>query len=335
MARLRSLTCALALGLATLAASSVARADDPKGGSDTEGIGTASDPNVDESGDTSVNDDPNAADAETTKEENPTAAVARKGRITKSTYPVAVIHRPMTLPANTAEIAIDAPVYFGGPVDNDETGAIDIGARATQVLHAAYGVTQDIQVGVSYGFGSERLSPPEGAKGFEAGKAFSVDGGYTVLPEHLAVTVSLPFYADPFASSLVLGAPFRINMSDKLALVGGQDLLEVAFNKWPVRPGDPEFNLSQALRDVPGATPFSKGAVNLQFGAQVQVKPNVVISGWTRIHIEDFTNDDTPVSLYGGVMWSKWNLDLGARLGFYRLDEASSFGLGLSAAYRL
>lgn len=335
MARLRSLTCALVLGLATLAASSVARADDPKGGSNNEGIGTATDPNADESGDTSVNDDPNQADAETTKEENPTAAVARKGRITKATYPVEVIHRPMTLPENTAEISLDAPVYFGGPVDNSEAGSVDIGARATQVLRAAYGVTQDIQVGVSYGFGSERLSPPEGAKGFEAGKAFSVDGAYTVLPEHLAVTLSLPFYADPFASSLIVGAPFRINMSDKLALVGGQDFLEVAFNKWPVRTWDPEFNLGQAVRDTPGATPFSKGAVNVQFGAQVQVKPNVLISGWTRIHIENFENDDTPVSLYGAVMWSKWNLDLGARLGFYRLDEVGSFGIGLSAAYRL
>jgi hypothetical protein len=190
-------------------------------------------------------------------------------------------------------------------------------------------------VGVSYGFGTERLSPPANEKGYEPGKAFSVEGAYTLLPDHLAVSVSLPFYADPFASSLVLGAPFRINVNDKLAFFGGQDLIEVAFNKWPVRPGDPEFNLDEVQRDAPGKTPFSRGAVNIQFGAQVQLKKNLALSGWTRLHFEDFNGDDLPKPLYLGIMWSKWNIDLGARMGFARMDESDSFGIGLSAAYRL
>jgi hypothetical protein len=240
----------------------------------------------------------------------------------------------MTLPESTAEIAVDAPIVFGGSVDGAPTD-LDIGARATQVLHAAYGVTDDIQVGVSYGFGAERLDPPVGAKGYEPGKAFSVDGAYTILPDHLAVAVSLPFYADPFASSIVLGVPFRVNVNDKLALFGGQDLIEVAFNKWPVRTWDPEFNLDQALRDQPGKVSFSTGAVNVQFGALVQLKKNLAIAGWTRLHFEDFSGGDSPVSLYGGITWSKWNIDLGGRLGFARLDEGGSFGVGLSAAYRL
>jgi hypothetical protein len=330
MARLRSVPFVLALGLTTFVAQAARAAGD-----DDSGIGKATDPNVDESGDHSVNDDPNQADAETTKDENPTATVAKKARATKATFPVELTQRPMTLPENTAEIAVDAPIYFGGTVDGAPTDAPTLGGRATQVLHAAYGVTQDIQVGVSYGFGSERFSPPAGQNGYEAGKAFSVDGAYTILPDHLAVQVNLPFYADPFATSIVVGVPFRVNVNDKLALVGGQDLIEVAFNKWPVRTWDTEFNLDEATRDKPGQEPFSAGAVNVQFGAQVQVKKNVAITGWTRLHFEDFNGDDLPVPLYLGVMWSKWNVDLGARLGFARLDEAESFGLGLSAAYRL
>jgi hypothetical protein len=333
MARPRSFTCAFVLSLTALAGSSIAHADDPKGG-DNQGIGTATDPNADESGDNSVNDDPNQADAETTKDENPSAQISAKPRTTKATFPVELIHRPMTLPENTAEISLDVPLVFGGTVDATDT-AYKVKGRATEVLRASYGVTQDIQVGVSYGFGTERLSPETGQKGFEAGKAFSIDGGYTIIPEHLGVTLSVPFYADPFAASLTIGAPFRINMSDKLALFGGGDLVEIALNKWPVRTWDPEFNLYQAALDSPGMTSFSRGAVNLQFGALVQLEKNIALSAWTRIHFEDFGDGDPPVPLFLGLAWSKWNIDLGARIGFARLDEGESFGLGVFAAYRL
>src|SRR6266545_6536852 len=101
MALPRSLTCALALAFTTLAASSAARADEPKpDNSGVEGIGTATDPNVDESGDTSVNDDPSKADAETTKEDDANTRVVKKARTTKATYPVELTLRPLTLPEN-------------------------------------------------------------------------------------------------------------------------------------------------------------------------------------------------------------------------------------------
>jgi hypothetical protein len=323
MARLRSLPSVLAFGFTVLVALA-AYADDET----PEGIGTASDPNVDESGDTSVNDDPSKADAETTRDDDAAVAVKKVVRPTKATYPVALIARPMTLTQNTAEISIDAPIVFGG--NND------LGARATQVLRASYGVTQDIQVGVSYGFGAERLDPPEGLKSYEAGKAFSIDGAYTEIPDHLAVTLSLPFYADPFAMSLTLGAPFRFRLGDKLAIVGGQDLIEISLNQWPVRVAEPEFNIAEAtFADMPGFEAVSSGAVNLQFGALIQLKPNVALSGYTRLHFEDFNGDDLPVPLFVGITWSKWNVDLGGRIGFESLDDGGSFGIGLSAAYRL
>jgi hypothetical protein len=67
----------------------------------------------------------------------------------------------------------------------------------------------------------------------------------------------------------------------------------------------------------------------------VQLKPNVALSGTTRMHFEDFKGDDLPVALFFGLTWSKWNMDLGGRLGFTRLDEGKSFGVAISAAYRL
>ncbi len=329
MARLRTLSSAFALGLTVLVASSPALADDPPPSGGVDGIGTAEDPNI--ADDTSINDDPSKADAVTAEDETSSdTGVTKKPRITKATYPVEINHRPMTLPQYTAEISLDAPIVFGGEAETDP------GLRATQVLRAGYGVTHDIQVGVSYGFGLQLFDPPEGAKSFEAGKAFSVDVAYTILPDHLAVSVSLPFYADPFASSVTIGAPFRFKMGDKLAIVGGQDLIEIGFNKWPVRVADPEFNLGQAYLDQnPGQAQVSSGAINLQFGAVVELKPNLALSGTTRLHFEDFNGDDLPVPLFFGLTWSKWNLDLGGRLGFVRLDETKSFAVALSAAYRL
>ena len=60
-----------------------------------------------------------------------------------------------------------------------------------------------------------------------------------------------------------------------------------------------------------------------------------VVFGTFNIRFEDFSSEDQPISLFAGATWSKWNIDLSGRLGWSKLDEGDSFGLGLFAAYRL
>ena len=63
--------------------------------------------------------------------------------------------------------------------------------------------------------------------------------------------------------------------------------------------------------------------------------PNLALTATFRYHVEDFKSELAVSSLFAGLVWSKWNLDLGGRLGFGALDVSDSFGIGLFAAYRL
>src|SRR5512134_3215981 len=60
-------------------------------------------------------------------------------RFTKRDYPTELVRRPMTLAAQQAEVSLDMP--FSG---NDGSPAL------TQVLRGAFGVTVDLQLGVTY-----------------------------------------------------------------------------------------------------------------------------------------------------------------------------------------
>jgi hypothetical protein len=298
-----------------------APAPDPVGGDSAPAEGL--EPATEGDGDGGEEGDrPNDPDAMTTKSDDDDATAMAKVRPTKATYPIAVIERPLTLTRNQAEVTLDVPVVF------------DVGA--TQVLRGGFGVTQDIQVGVSYAVGLERFKTEGTQKGFEPGKALSIDGAYTVIPDHLAVTLSIPLYFSPFAASVSIGAPFRVRLHKKFALIGGNDLLAVAFNRWPVVVADPAYNLAQTAFDVPGQGSFDRGILNINAGAQVQYKPNLVFTGMFGIHFPDFSDSARPVSATVGATWTRGkNLDVGARLGMSDLSSSDTFGLAISAAYRL
>lgn len=299
---------------------SVAVAEDTEG---VDGIGTAEDPNVPDDEET-TGDRPDEADAVTGKDlEGP--AVVKKARPTKATYPMAIIERPLTLTETQIEVTFEMPVLVG-PVGAD--------AQMTQVLRGAYGITQDIQVGLSYGFGLEQLGPND----FEPGKAFSVDGGYAVVPGILAATISLPFYVDPFAWSVTLGAPFRLKVSDKVAFVGGQELLQIKLVEMPVSVSDPGQNIGQ-LAAIATSQPAPAGHLNLQLGVLYQHKPNLALSAQMGYFLTDFSSDEQMIPVTLGIIWSKDNkLDLGGRAGVNTLESGDDRFAGivsLFAAYRL
>jgi len=272
--------------------------------------------------DASANDNPDEPDAATTNlGDEPATRVARKrGRYTKKNYPLELIKRPLTLARRQAEITFDVPFVFDAKT-------------LTQVLRADYGVTQDFQLGLTYSFGLETLSPSH----FEAGKAFSLDCGYTIVPGWLSVVGRLPMYVDPFAMGVTLGVPFRVPLVGKWALHGGHDLVAVRIHRFPVDAADPAYNLGALAATRPGFGKEPDANLNINFGAIYQAKPNVGVYGTMAYRFPDLSTDDQPISLFVGATWAKSRkLDFGARAGCGRLDDVgATFTLALYTAYRL
>jgi hypothetical protein len=248
-------------------------------------------------------------------------------RYTKSDYPVEFVKRPLTLAEEQAQISLDMPFING---DGHPT--------LTQVFHGAYGVTRDYEVGVTYSVGLERLSARTGEDGFAAGKAFSLDNALTILPQLLAAELRLAFLVDPdnFGVGVILGLPFKWQIAERWALFAGQDLVHIKIKALPVDPADPASTLGE-LDNIARGVQTSHGRLDVNLGAAFQPKPNVVVYSTFGFGWPDFSTTDQPWSLFAGATYTaKRTVDLGARLGFYRLDRAAdTFSIGLYGAVRL
>lgn len=274
------------------------------------------------------NDNPNKPDALTIAEPPPDVTIVepeRKVMFSKTEYPIAVTDRPLTLPRNMGEIALDAPFFIFNGGD----------AKAfTQILHAGFGVTNRYELGLTYAVGLELIDPQSK---FEAGKAFSIDGKWTAIPDWLAVQASLGFQvSDPFAMSLGLGAPFRLRVGEKVRIVGLYDMLRVKLVKYPVDPLRPAENIAASQGLAVSVDP-AEANLALNFAAQYQHKPNLMFYFSFDNYFPDLKVDDHPVSTFLGLVWSKSaRFDLGARVGALRLDEAAdSLSVAVSLAFRL
>lgn len=272
------------------------------------------------------NDDPSKADALTIAEPEPevvSTEPARKVAFSKAEYPIEITDRPLSLPKNMGELALDVPFFVVGDTK-----------FMSQILRGAYGIHERWEIGLTYGIGLWRLDPNSK---YEAGKAFSLDGRWQVIPDWIAIQASLAFQvSDPFAMGLGLGAPFRLRIGDQFRIVGGQDLLRFKIVKFPVDAARPFDNLaaSQGLL-VNVDTAEVNLAVNLAF--QYQHKPNLMFFFTFDNYFPNLTVDDHPVSTFLGAAWSKSNrFDVVGRFGAYRLDEAAdSLGATLTLALRL
>src|SRR5262249_8353912 len=138
----------------------------------------------------------------------------------------------------------------------------------TQILHAAFGVTQDLEVGLSYSVGLERLSPKAKEDGFEVGKAFSLDGAWTLLPQLMAAQARLAFLVDPdeFGVGLILGLPIKLELGDRWALFGLGDLVHIKLKALPVDASDPASNVEQ-LREIGIGIQALRGSIDARVGA--------------------------------------------------------------------
>lgn len=252
-------------------------------------------------------------------------------------YPIEFAHRPITLPANMAEVAI-APHFVASPY------------AGTDALRARYGITPKIQLGLNYVLYGvyDRQDVDIGlSKKYQVhpGKAGGLDVTYLVR-NWVGVKVGLPVYLDPFAMSVALGAPMRFRITDRLTIGGLDDLLNIAL------PFGAEFaptyyhertNAIRGFTSEMSGTAQSAGLLRISGYGIYQQKQNLAILGSVALNFEDFATNRTAAGggattqIYGGAVFSpKKFLDVGGTLGFDDLSSMpDSFALSGYLAVRI
>lgn len=255
--------------------------------------------------------------------ENPNALPefdARRNDGTKSPvsdeYPLEVQRRPLTLHAGMSQVALDVPVNFSPTV-------------AVAILHARYGATREIEVGLDYAVGS--LSSDE----YTTGKAVSVEARYRVF-DWLSAQLAIPLYLDPFAMGVTLGVPMKFRFGDKLALFGGHELLNVRIVKFVPLTGDPVGNEALVAADAVD-TVLDRGELRFLGGAIYQSSPQLALIGEGGILGRDFGITDAGVVLRASLVYALSNrFDVTGRVGFDNLDNAGdTFGVDLVLTLRI
>jgi hypothetical protein len=317
-------------------ATPVAPAKDAGSGSDV-GSGSAVEP-IEEAPSASVmngtEDNPDAPHA-LTNDEPPKPAVAAAP--VKKVYPIELALRPITLTQNLTEIEI-SPHFQVSPFLFSDS------------IHARYGITDKIQVGVTYLYAGawDRSIIDAGESssiGFHSGKAFGVDVTYSIF-DWLAAQVGVPFYVSPFAIALTLAAPMKFHITDKFALGGLDDLLSISLHNFAPSFYQ-EFYNAQAAANLPTNTPNSRGHLRLSVYGIYQYTSQFAITG--RIGIDndlgtasggnvpgETANGGEQVFIRAGFLWTPVPyLDVGLQIGFDDLSFSGSFGPQAFLALRI
>ena len=249
-------------------------------------------------------------------------------------YPIEEMWRPINLPANMSEVALGPHAqlkpYMG-----------------TDALRARYGITNKVQIGLTYVLGSiynDNFADPmlPSKQKFHTGKAIGLDVT-VLLTDWIGVRVGVPVYIKPVAVSIALGAPMKFQLSDKVAVGGLDDLLNIAL---PVgaefAPSfyQEAFNARAAALDSTGSAQ-SAGQLRISGFAVYQHKQKLAFIGRTGVTLENFTSNKADAggliySIRAGFQYSpRKYLDLGLNIGFDDLAESGSFGPAGFAAFRI
>ena len=222
------------------------------------------------------------------------------------------------------EVRAEIPSTFHDPI------------RTALAVRGRFALTNEIEIGLRWSAIAfhESIDTGGGVDGTNtAGKAVQLDFVYQVF-SWLGAQASVPFYLDPFAMGLTLGAPMQGNLGP-LRFFGGRDLVQVKLAKFTPAWDDPLTNeVMVGIDRVNGV--LSDGRVNILFGVAYQLRNDVALiaeGGWV---YEDFENADNPVPLWLTGMWSPSNkFDLGLQAGFNSLDDLDTFGVRLFAGLRI
>jgi hypothetical protein len=252
-------------------------------------------------------------------------------------YPIQEAWRPITLPENMSEVSFDPHLRVSSAIAGMDS------ASASAALHARYGITRQVQLGLTYVLGGMYDDPNTTSDkvGFHPGKAVGVD--LTVLlKDWLAVRAAVPVYINPVAVGLQLGAPVRFRLTDKLTVGGLEDLLTLRIYRFAPSMYEDQLNAQGARFEMTNTTQ-SAGALRLSGYGIFQSTDKLAIIGRIGLTMDDFSATRNAAgyggmftSLHGGLQYSpSRNVDLGASVGFDDLSKLGSFAPGAYLAVRI
>ncbi len=251
-------------------------------------------------------------------------------------YPTNVVRRPITLGQNMAQVSYT--IGIGGLTDKiayrrrEDTEPF----RAGGWLTAEYGITNRIQLGLLYGTGTYGQALADGDKGYEAGKAFSVQLVY-LLQDWVGIQLEVPFLVEPRNVGVTLGAPMKFRFTDKFALFFGEDLVTFRVTGLVPFPEDSVSNASAVdAHDERGADQ-DDGDITIKGGAIVALGDKLTFKGTFGVVAADFQQTDAGSPLWADFIYvASKRFDLAARVGFANLAEASdTVTVQATAAFRL
>jgi hypothetical protein len=275
-------------------------------------------------------EDPPPADMEGTGE-NPDAprsgdepvgvAIAPK-RSPRAGYPIEEVLRPLTLPQNMSEVSI-APHAQLSPF------------ASSDALRARYGITRQVQLGLTYVYGGfyankDFLAGETAGTKFHVGKAVGLDVS-VLLQNWIAVKIGVPVYISPLAVSMTLGVPMKFVFTDKFAIGGFDDFISVKLKRFAPSLYQDYLNAQGKDNDQTG-TIESRGVINVSIYGLYQQTPKMVLIGRAGLIANDFGSGkanvgDVPTFLRAGFQYSpRKYLDLGASLGFDDMAHPGTFG---------
>ena len=287
------------------------------------------------------------------KEENPNAPKL-PGEETKvevkapekkrtSGYPMEEVLRPITLPANMAEVAIGPRLQ----VDID-----GVGYAGSDTLRARYGITRQVQLGLNYvlaGIYDDPKTASSNKVGFHPGKAIELQVTYLVK-DFVGVRLGVPVWiykpaetADSGgpAVGLTIGVPLKFRFGDKLALGGLDDLLSIKIRHFAPSLEHEYLNAYRAAIDDTN-TANSAGFIRFSAYGVYQQSPKLALIGRFGVTFEDFATTRTdagggPVTtIRAGLEYTvRKYLDVGISLGFEDLDDLGTFGPTALLAFRI
>jgi hypothetical protein len=287
------------------------------------------------------------------KEENPDAPkgtgdpdvpkVVAPVKQLKSGYPIQESLRPINLPANMSEVAIGPHAQFSP-------------YAGTDALRARYGITRQVQLGLTYLLGSvfndHDVDPAASDKqSFHTGKAVGLDVT-VLLQDWIGVRVGVPVYINPsspsgmdakksVAVSLTIGAPLKFQLGEKFAVGGLDDLLSIRLYGFPPSFYQEADNARGAFLDTTNSTQ-SKGQLRFTGFGVYNYMPKTAFIGRLGIVFDNFSQTKTNAGqgiiylLRAGVNYTpRKYLDLGISLGFDDLAHYGSFGPAGFLAFRI
>ena len=262
-----------------------------------------------------------------------TPAVVVQPVKTRTGYPIEEVLRPITMPRNMSEVSINPHAQVSPYAGAD-------------ALRARYGITPKVQIGLTYLYAGIYDDPATTSDkiGFHPGKAVGLDVTVMVTP-WVGVKAGVPVYIDPLAFSLALGAPMKFVLSDKVAIGGLDDVVNIKLSKFAPTFYQERTNADAAFRESSNAAQ-SRGSLRFAAYGIYQHQPKLALFARFGFELDNFSTRTTNAggSAGGGTtsfLRAGFNytprhyVDLGLSLGFDDLSVKGSFAPAGFLAFRI